>query len=288
MPRRTLILATIAVVIVVAIGAGARAQELSCPPGYAPDQNNTSCVPSQPSAGPAQGGVAGQAQQLLNSFGAAVQGAQSNAAGALGPMLNSFGLGGSGAAPQGYNGSAAQGAAPQGYNGGTAQGAAPQGYNGGTAQGGVGGAATNDYGGQHPLSKISAHAPCALLTANDVATVLGDSVTWSSAGSGGPNAASACSYATTNNADVDINLGGRAEFEKLPSQLSGMTPLSGVGDAAYNGPKSTGGSGGGAQVFVLKGATYFYITVQSDNGDTNDARTAAALARKVAARIKTK
>jgi len=86
MPRRTLILATIAVVI--AIGAGARAQELSCPPGYTPDQNNTSCVPSQPSAGLAQGGVAGQAQQLLNSFGAAVQGAPSKAAGALGGVLN--------------------------------------------------------------------------------------------------------------------------------------------------------------------------------------------------------
>jgi len=79
-------MATIAVVI--AIGAGARAQELSCPPGYAPDQNNTSCVPSQPSAGLAQGGVAGQAQQLLNSFGAAVQGAPSKAAGALGGVLN--------------------------------------------------------------------------------------------------------------------------------------------------------------------------------------------------------
>ena len=64
-----------------------------------------------------------------------------------------------------------------------------------------------------------------------------------------------------------------------------MTTLSGVGDAAYNGPKSTGGSGAGAQVFVLKGGTYFYITVQSESGDASDARTAAALARKVADRI---
>jgi len=249
--------ATVAVVIAVAIGAGARAQELSCPPGYAPDQNNTGCVPSQPSAGPAQGGVAGQAQQLLNSFGAAVQGAPSKAAGALGGVLNSFGLGGSSAAPKGDNG--------------------------GTAQAGVGGGASNGYASEHPHNKTASQGPCALLTANDVATVLGDSVTWSSAGADTPDR---CSYSTTGHADIDLNLaGGRAEFHKLPSELPGMTTLSGVGDAAYNGPKSTGGSGAGAQVFVLKGNTYFYITVQSESGDASDARSAVALARKVADRI---
>ncbi len=41
-------------------------------------------------------------------------------------------------------------------------------------------------------------------------------------------------------------------------------------------------------MFVLKGGTYFYITVQSDSGDADDAKTAAALARKVANRIKAK
>ena len=266
MPRRTLMPTTIAVVIAVAIGAGARAQELSCPSGYAPDQSNTSCVPSQPSAGAAQGGVAGQAQQLLNRFGAAVQGAPSKAEGALGGVLNSFGLGGSGAAPKGDNG-------------GTAQ----AGVGGGTAQAGVGGGTTNGDAGQHPHYKTASHGPCALPSAKDVATILGDSVTWSSAGAGGPDR---CSYSTTGNADVDLNLaGGRAEFHKLPSELPGMTTLSGVGDAAYNGPKSTGGSGAGAQVFVLKGNTYFYITVQSERGDASDARSAVALARKVADRI---
>jgi hypothetical protein len=140
---------------------------------------------------------------------------------------------------------------------------------------------------EYRVTKIAAQDPCALLTANDIATVLHDSVTWSSAGSGGPTAATACSYSTTNHADIELSLaGGRADFEKLPSQLSGMTRLSGVGDAAYNGPPSTGGSGAGGQVFVLKGGTYFYITVQSDSGDAADFRSAAALARKVADRIK--
>src|SRR5271156_6746994 len=147
MPRRTLMPTTIAVVIAVAIGAGARAQELSCPSGYAPDQSNTSCVPSQPGAGAAQGGVAGQAQQLLNRFGAAVQGAPSKAEGALGGVLNSFGLGGSGAAPKGDNGGTAQG----GVGGGTAQ----AGVGGGTAQAGVGGGTTNGDAGQHPHYKTA-------------------------------------------------------------------------------------------------------------------------------------
>ncbi len=259
MPRLTLILATSAVVVVVLISKGARAQELTCPPGYRPDQNNAGCVPSQPSAGAAQGGVAGQAQQFLNSLGAAVQGASSSPAGALSGVLKSFGMGASGAAPNQYNG--------------------------GTAQAGTGAAAMNDYGGQHTSGKTAAHRACALLTADDVAAVLGESVTWSSAGSGGTNDALACSYSTTNHSDVDLSLaGGGGEFHKLPSELPGMTALSGVGDAAYNGPKSTGGSGGGAQVFVLKGNTYFYITVQSERGDASDARSAVALARKVAAR----
>jgi len=253
-------LATIAVIIAVAIGAGARAQELSCPLGYAPNQNNTSCVPSQPSAGPAQGGVAGQAQQLFNSFGAAVQGAPSKAAGALGGMLNSFGMGGSGAAPQGYNG--------------------------GAAQGGVGGTATNDSGDLHPAGKIAAHGACALLTANDVAEVLGESVNWRN---GTPDA---CKYSTTESTDVDLNLaGGRAEFDKVPGEVPGVTPLSGVGDAAFLNPpgRTVSGAvdwGAGAEVYVIKRGTYFYLTVQSDSNNADDPRKATALARKVADRIK--
>jgi len=271
MPRLTSIriLTTIGVVIAVAIGAGAQAQELSCPPGYAPDQSNTSCVPSRPSAAPVQGGVAGQAQQILNSIGAAVQGAPSNATGALGGILNSFGLGGSDAAPTQPSG-----------------GAAPTQPSGGAEQAEVGGTRTSDHGDRHSLTKTSGHGPCALLTANDIAAVLGESADWSSAGTPSPDSSTACSYSTPSGTDVNINLaGGRAEFHKLPSELPGMTALSGVGDAAYDGPKSTGGSGGGAQVFVLKGNTYFYITVESDNGDASDARSAAALARKVAARL---
>jgi len=282
MPRGTSILATIAVVIAVAIGAGARAQELSCPPGYAPDQNNTSCVPSQPSAGPAQGGVAGQAQQLLNTFGAAVQGAPSKAAGALGGMLNSFGLGSSGAAPQGDNGGTAQGVQgapsnPAGALGGTlnsfglgGSGAAPQGDNSGTAQGGVGGGARNgDYGAQHPLSKTAAQGGCPLLTAHDVAAVLGESVNWSSAGAGTPDS---CAYSTTKGTDVrlSVNGGGRREFDRTiralqqdyqrygpgcqtPPCLAPLTKLSGVGDAAYLNASQVGGSG--AEVYVIKGGT---------------------------------
>jgi hypothetical protein len=130
-------------------------------------------------------------------------------------------------------------------------------------------AATNDYGGKDFITKVSARqSACALLTAADIAGVLGSSVTWSSAGTGGPDADTTCSYSTADNTDINLNLaGGRSEFNNLTSQLTGMTPLHGVGDAAFNGPNSTGGSGGGAQVFVLRGGTYFYITVQSERGE---------------------
>jgi len=142
-------------------------------------------------------------------------------------------------------------------------------------------AETNGYGGQAPLTKVAAHqGACALLTGADIAGVLGKSVTWSSAGTGGPDAETACSYSTADHTDINLNLaGGRADFDNLSSQLTGMTALRSVGDAAFNGPKSTGGSGAGAQVFVLAGGTYFYITVQSGRSDADDARGAAALAR---------
>ena len=108
-------------------------------------------------------GVRGQglSQQGLNSLGTGIEGAPSTAAGALGGVLNGLGLGGSGAAPKGDSSDA--------------------------APGGAGSAATNDNGAQRPVTRTAAQGPCALLTADDVVSVLGESVTWSSAGAGGPD-----------------------------------------------------------------------------------------------------
>ena len=321
MPRRTLMLVTIAVIIAVRIGPPARAQELSCPPGYAPNSSNTSCVPSQPNAGPAQGGFGGQAQQLLNSFGAAVQGASSKASGALGGMMNSFGLQGSGAAPN-------EGAPNEG--------------NAGAAQGGSGNNFGNPANGVEPfvnnlgLSKGSSGAPrevgnggtargggpCALLTADDVAAVLGEPVKGEvqqsymreEAVTGGGMTDPGCKYVTADNMRmVFLTLPlhrGRAGFDETvqldeaaskPGTLSYGSPelaaemrqdnaararmaperLSGVGDKAYLVPGPQE-----VQVLVLKGNTFFDISTLDTNGaKESTSRWAVALARKVAARL---
>ncbi|MGH7074673.1 MAG: hypothetical protein ACREFD_10790 [Stellaceae bacterium] len=64
MTRLTLTMATIAVAFVVAIGNGARAQALDCPPGHAPDQNNAGCSPSRSSADAGQRDGVAQVQQF--------------------------------------------------------------------------------------------------------------------------------------------------------------------------------------------------------------------------------
>jgi len=264
MTRRTSI-ATIAVVIAVAIGAAARARELPCPPGYAVDQDNTGGVPSRPGAAPAQGGVAGQDQQLLNSFGAAVQGAPSSAAGALGGTRYSFGLGGSRAAPNGDNFA--------------------------VAQGGAGGSATNGPCGfaEYPPCKIPLGNACVLLTAGDVAAVSGES--WTQQGSGpmrplaGAPLINDCQYdGPSEDDDIEIRVheGGRAQFDDTVFKLlGGLTKLSGVGDAAYESVLP-----GIAEVFVIQGGTFFNITLHVDS--PNRGGWAVALGRKVADRIKTR
>lgn len=270
MPRGTLMPATIALIIAVGIGPRAQAQELSCPPGYALNSSNTGCVPSQPSPGSAQGGVAGQAQRLFNSFGAAVQGASSKATGALGGMLNSFGLQGSGAAPNE---------------------AAPSAGNAGTAPSGFSTAPTNVYGSEHPSkTATAAHGACSLLSTDDVAAVLGGPVKLQESDSGiatyNTTDATACSYQTADNAssvELMVSSGGRADFDQYNRGMP-CTPLSGVGDKACLNNLEPGASGQ-AEVSVLKGGTYFTISTNLTAPQGVAARSAVALARKVAERM---
>ncbi|HUA32330.1 MAG TPA: hypothetical protein VMA09_01900 [Candidatus Binataceae bacterium] len=127
--------------------------------------------------------------------------------------------------------------------------------------------------------------PCALLTADDVAGVTGGAVNEISA-AGTPMASTTCTYSTSvDNGTVTLMLGGgAAQFDQSVSfgAKNGMpyTALSGVADKAYVNNQCGQPC---AQVFALKGSTYFLITVQQG---PNDARSAEALARKVAARTK--
>jgi hypothetical protein len=292
MPRIKSQLAAVAVIIAVGFGTRVHAQELSCPPGYGPNSSYTGCVASQPNPGSAQSGAAGEAQQILNGFGAAVQGASSNAAGAVEGMLNSFGMQGQ-ATPsnQGYGGNAQGGyGSPPPMQGG--YGAPPQNQGEyGTppqTQGGYATPPSNAYAGEQP-SKISAHDPCTLLPASDVSTALGMPVKNDDAASEGVT--NECLYdATTTGFEGETPrvtlflIGGRADYDRDVStaQQYGMpyAALSGLGDKAYIN-NSCGEQC--AAVGVLKGRNYFQVQVQED---VNHSRNATALARKVAERIR--
>lgn len=267
MPHGMLRIATIAAVIAAATGLGAQAQE----------------APSQQGSGPGQGSIAGQAQQLLNGLGEAVQGTTSKAAGGLGGMLNSLGLGGPGSAPT-----------PTAENRGTAPeevGGAANGP-GGVAPGGAGGDATNGpcgyYG--HPPCKIAGWNACALLTADDLAAVSGES--WTQQGSGpmrplaGAQLINECTYdGQGEHGDMEITTvhsGGRAQFDKH-AHARDLRSLSGVGDEAYLNVVE-----GGAHVLVIQNGTYFEIRLQSHSPNPNLGSWAVASARKAADRIKSK
>ena len=131
----------------------------------------------------------------------------------------------------------------------------------------------------------AADAPCILLTADDVTAVLGGPLV-------GPNSDStSCVYSSQatswngQNASATLMMaGGRAEYAQSAGfgATSGTpyTILKGVGDKAY---ENNGCGDQCSQVGVLKGKTFFILTVQED---PKHATTAVTLARKAAARIK--
>jgi hypothetical protein len=132
----------------------------------------------------------------------------------------------------------------------------------------------------------ASHAACSLLTSDDVAAVLGGPVRPQDT-AGDPTE---CIYNTDgtqwDGEDATVTLivqGGRAEYEQGVSWGAKYgqpyTQLSGLGNKAsennHCGEQCS-------QVGVLKGNTYFSLMVQLD---PNHAKSAVALARKVASRL---
>jgi hypothetical protein len=131
----------------------------------------------------------------------------------------------------------------------------------------------------------ASHAPCSLLTADDVGAVLAGPIKGQDSG-----VDNECMYLSDgtqwDGEDATVSLivqGGRADYEQSLSWGAkyGMpyTQLSGVGNKAY---ENNGCGEQCSQVGVLKGNTFFLLMVQLD---PNHARSAVALARKVAARL---
>jgi hypothetical protein len=141
-----------------------------------------------------------------------------------------------------------------------------------------------------PAAAPAAVGPCALLTPDDIVAVLGQPVTWSSAGAATDTS---CTYSTQAGSDaIHFEIGGgRAEFDNTIRTLKSdgaqyhlppLVAMSGVGDAAYLNTSGTDSE----QVYVIQGRTYFAITLFCERAKCADQLT--ALARKVANRIKTK
>lgn len=171
-------------------------------------------------------------------------------------------------------------------------GPAPERDNAVAAQGSVDSGATNGACGfgEYPPCKIAEDA-CVLLTADDVVAVFGGA--WTRQGSGPmrplPGAAliDDCQYdgpAEGEDVILTVHDGGRAQFDDTVHKLGrGPTALSGVGDAAYS-FASPGSSPPQVELWVVKGATYFNMMLNSNS--PNLASGAATLASKIANRVK--
>jgi hypothetical protein len=131
----------------------------------------------------------------------------------------------------------------------------------------------------------ASHAPCSLLTADDVGAVLAGPIKGQDAG-----VDNECIYLSDgtqwDGEDATVTLivqGGRAEFEQSLSwgakYGSPYTQLSGLGNKAF---ENNNCGEQCSQVGVLKGNVYFSLMVQLD---PNHARSAVALAHKVASRL---
>jgi hypothetical protein len=161
----------------------------------------------------------------------------------------------------------------------------------GAAQSGVGGGATNGPCGfgEYPPCIVAKDA-CALLSAEVLAPVLGRG--WTRQGSGpmrplpGAPLINDCQYdgpAENEEVILRVHAGGRAQFDDEVHKFGrGPTAFGGVGDRAYE-LVSPEQSPKGVQLWVVKGGTYFDLTLDSDN--PNFAGWGAALARAVANRI---
>lgn len=130
-----------------------------------------------------------------------------------------------------------------------------------------------------------AAGPCDLLTADDVASVLGKPVKVIMSSSDMCYYDSGGTKWQGNDAEVHFALVPRDTFDPtIKANLKAGTyhPLSGVGDKAY---LSTFGEdvNQSADMMVVKGNTHFSLTVEED---PKHAKSVVALARKVADRIK--
>jgi hypothetical protein len=129
---------------------------------------------------------------------------------------------------------------------------------------------------------LAAQDPCTLITSADIAALMGGPVTkLSKVGVPAQIASRECNYSTADGDDITLSIdGGRAEFNNVVKQIPGLKRLTGVGDAAYE----NSDPGAFVQVYVLKGGTYFNLSLSSTRAGASG--WAVAMARTAASRLK--
>ncbi len=124
--------------------------------------------------------------------------------------------------------------------------------------------------------------PCDLLKPTDIAAQMGGPVTTlTNAAEPASILATQCDYSAAQDDTVTVSVaGGPTEFEQNIKSVPGLKTLDDVGDRAYLNTSP----GAFSQVYVLKGRTYFWVTVDSER--TEASAWAVQLARTAATRIK--
>jgi len=129
-----------------------------------------------------------------------------------------------------------------------------------------------------PNPTVAPNAACALLTAADAKTALNGPV--GAVRQGGDS----CDYpgnAPGSSVEVEVYETGRPGFDNARSETQGASSLSGVGDAAF----VFSSPAGFVQVSVVKGSTFFVVTVANDADSQRQSR-AVTLAKTIAGRVK--
>jgi hypothetical protein len=128
-------------------------------------------------------------------------------------------------------------------------------------------------------AQLSGPNPCAMLTKSEAEAAMHSPVM-----DARRDSLSTCFYSSQmmpgNGVALQLNDGGRSKFDFDRNRMSGTRMVPNTGDAAFE----FASAAGFVQLYVLKGNTYFTITLTNQR-DRNVSRTAIQLAREIAGQI---
>ncbi len=130
-----------------------------------------------------------------------------------------------------------------------------------------------------PAAQLSGPNPCAMLTKSEAEATMRSPVM-----DARRDSLSTCLYSSQmmpgNGVSLELNDGGRSKFDFDRGRMSGTRMVPNTGDAAFE----FASAAGFVQLYVLKGNTYFTITLTNQR-DPNISNTAIQLARQIANQV---